>query len=298
MKLSIKNKGSIKKIIDLIMKLIKMHLAKKKYFYCTFGGMKYPFSYLVKIQFLGFRFHGWQKQPGIKTVHDIVDKSLHFVFEREDYKTIGIGRTDAKVSASSYYINLFTRFEFNKDTFLKEFNKNAPADLKAVSFKELPEGFDLINSEKIKEYHYYFSFGEKNHPFAAPFMTGLQKDLNLEQMKLGAKLFEGEHYFHKYCTKPSAKTLFKRRIDSCEILENDVLTANFFPEKSYVLKVRGKGFLRYQIRLMMATLFEVGKGNLSLQFIEASLKEDNDQKSLRNVAPGSGLQLYDVDFVV
>ena len=27
---------------------------------------------------------------------------------------------------------------------LKEFNKNAPADLKAVSFKELPEGFDLI----------------------------------------------------------------------------------------------------------------------------------------------------------
>ena len=129
-------------------------------------------------------------------------------------------------------------------------------------------------------------------------MTGLQENLNLEQMKSGAKLFEGEHYFHKYCTKPSAHTLFKRTIASCEIVENDVLTANFFPETSYVLKVRGKGFLRYQIRLMMATLFEVGKGNLSLQFIEASLKEDNDQKSLRNVAPGSGLQLYDIDFVV
>jgi len=48
----------------------------------------------------------------------------------------------------------------------------------------------------------------------------------------------------------------------------------------------------------MAALFEVGNGNLSLQYIKASLKKDNDQKSLRNVAPGSGLQLYDIDFVV
>ena len=70
--------------------------------------MKYSFSYLVEIQFLGFRFSGWQKQVDVKTMHDIVDKSLHFVFKREDYKTIGVGRTDAKVSASTYYINLFT----------------------------------------------------------------------------------------------------------------------------------------------------------------------------------------------
>ena len=45
---------------------------------------------------------------------------------------------------------------------------------------------------------------------------------------------------------------------------------------------------------MMATLFEVGKGNLDLEFIIASLKEDNDRKFLRNIAPSSGLQLYDV----
>ena len=260
--------------------------------------MKYSFSYLVEIQFLGFRFSGWQKQVDVKTMHDIVDKSLHFVFKREDYKTIGVGRTDAKVSASTYYINLFTKFEFNENTFLVDFNKNAPADLKAVSLKKLDDDFNLINSDKIKEYHYYFSFGEKNHPFAAPFMTGLQQELNIDLMMLAAKLFEGEHYFHKYCTKPSKKTIFKRVIDSCEIVKNDVLTANFFPEKSYVLKVRGKGFLRYQIRLMMATLFEVGKGNLDLPFIETSLKEDNDRKFMRNVAPGSGLQLYNIEFVL
>ena len=121
--------------------------------------------------------------------------------------------------------------------------------------------------------------------------------LDIERMQEGAKLFQGEHYFHKYCTKPSANTIFKRVIDCCEIVENTILTASFFPEKSYILKVKGKGFLRYQIRLMMATLFELGKGNVDLQFIQNSLQEENDRQFLRNIAPASGLQLFSVNFL-
>lgn len=70
--------------------------------------MKYSFSYIVCLQFLGFRFSGWQKQTNAKTVHDMVDKTLSFVFENYNFKTIGVGRTDAKVSANTYYIQLFT----------------------------------------------------------------------------------------------------------------------------------------------------------------------------------------------
>lgn len=70
--------------------------------------MKYSHSYLVHIQFLGFRFSGWQKQTNAKTLHQMVDKTLGFVFENMLYKSIGIGRTDAKVSANSYYVQLFT----------------------------------------------------------------------------------------------------------------------------------------------------------------------------------------------
>jgi len=126
-------------------------------------------------------------------------------------------------------------------------------------------------------------------------LVNVAENLDIDLMIKAANLFAGEHYFHKYCTKPSENTIFKRIINSCEIVENDVLTANFFPEKSYIFKVRGKGFLRYQIRLMMATLFEVGKGNLDLTFIKDSLKEDNDRKFMRNNAPSSGLQLFDVE---
>jgi len=257
--------------------------------------MKYSVSYLICLQFFGFRFSGWQKQTNAKTLHDVVDKSLSFVIEDSCYKTIGVGRTDAKVSANSYYLQLFTNEILQEEVFVKSLNLNFPPDFRAISMQQVARSFNVIKADKIKEYHYYFSFGEKNHPFAAPFMVNIDAFLDIDLMVKGAKLFEGEHYFHKYCTKPSEKTVFKRTINTCEIIENDILVANFFPEKSYIFKVKGKGFLRYQIRLMMATLFELGKGNLDLQFIEASLKEDNDRLFMRNNAPSSGLQLYNID---
>lgn len=260
--------------------------------------MKYSFSYIVRLQFLGFRFSGWQKQTNAKTLHDMVDKTLSFVFEGVSYKTIGVGRTDAKVSANTYYIQMFTDSLVKEDSFIDSLNANFSPDFKAISIHKVDRGFNVINSPKIKEYHYYFSFGGKNHPFSAPFIVNVDEILDIDMMMKAAKLFEGEHYFHKYCTKPSEKTIFKRVIDTCEVVENDILTASFFPDTSYILKVRGKGFLRYQIRLMMATLFEVGKGNLDLDFIEASLKEDNDKKYMRNNAPSSGLQLYDIELEV
>ncbi|MBT7134654.1 MAG: tRNA pseudouridine(38-40) synthase TruA [Polaribacter sp.] len=258
--------------------------------------MKYSFSYLIKMQFLGFRFSGWQKQTNAKTLHDMVDKTLSFVFESANYKTIGVGRTDAKVSANTYYIQLFVETLVEEDSFLDSLNSNFSPDFRAISIRQVDRSFAIINAPKVKTYHYYFSFGEKNHPFAAPFLVNLDENLDIELMRKGAALFQGQHYFHKYCTKPSEKTIFKRTIASCELVENHLLKANFFPKHSYILIVEGKGFLRYQIRLMMAALFELGKGVCSLSDIENSLKEDNDRHYLRNIAPASGLQLYDIDF--
>jgi tRNA pseudouridine38-40 synthase len=256
--------------------------------------MKYSQSYLLEIQFLGFRFSGWQKQVNAKTIHDIIDKSLSFVLLEEVYKTIGMSRTDAKVSANTYFVQLFVNKQIDTVAFIESLNKNFPQDFKIISSKNVKTSFNIINAAKIKEYHYYFSFGEKAHPFSATLLTSVLDNLDIELMKAGAKLFEGTHYFDKYCTKPSEYTILKRTLESCEIVENTILTANFFPTKSYVLKIRGKGFLRYQIRLIMAALFELGKGNIDLLYIKESLLPNNDKKPLKTIAPASGLQLYSV----
>lgn len=179
--------------------------------------------------------------------------------------------------------------------FHKVFNKNLPPDIRALSIEEVDAAFNIIQHPKQKEYLYLFSFGSKNHPFCAPVMANFQDELDIEKMMKGAVLFEGEHSFKNYTVDPSAKTKLIRKIDESRISENTLYTANFFPEKSYVFNIKGSGFLRYQIRLMMGTLIQLGKGELSLEDIEESLKPESEM-TMTFIAPASGLILNKIDF--
>ena len=255
------------------------------------------YFYLITIQYLGYRFHGWQKQPNVKTLHLMVDRTFNFILEGKRFKSLSSGRTDAMVSAECAAIELFL-FEPIEDipAFLELFNRNLPQDIRALEIKEVDAKFNIIQSSKIKEYLYLFAHGEKCHPFCAPIMTTILDELDIELMKEGAKLFEGENYLKTYCYKPTDNGVYTREIMLCELVENTLYTANYFPEKTYILRVQGKGFMRNQIRLMMGTLIDLGKGKLSLQDIKDSLKPNNDIK-MNYIAPASGLILKNIDFI-
>ncbi|MDG1715537.1 tRNA pseudouridine synthase A [Lacinutrix sp.] len=254
------------------------------------------FYYLITIQYLGYRFHGWQKQPDVKTLHLMVDRTLNFILEGQRFKSLASGRTDAMVSAEEAAIELFLYEPIeDKVAFLKLFNTNLPQDIRALAIKEVDAKFNIINNSKVKEYLYLFAFGDKFHPFCAPILTTILEDLDIEIMKKGAKLFQGEHYLKTYCYKPSDNGIYNREILTCEIIENTIYSANFFPKKSYLLRVRGKGFMRNQIRLMMGTLIDLGKGKLTLNDIEKSLEPENTIK-MEYIAPASGLILKSLQF--
>ena len=74
-----------------------------------------------------------------------------------------------------------------------------------------------------------------------------------------------------------------------------VITDCFFPEKTFVLKVRGKGFGRNQIRLMMGTLISLGRSEITLDYIEQSLLSESTEV-MANIAPASGLILNKIEF--
>lgn len=258
--------------------------------------MKSKYFYLIHIQYLGFRFHGWAKQPQIKTVHHMVDRTLNFVFEHDHFKTLGGSRTDAMVSANHFVLELFVDNEIKaEDKFLNTLNLNLPADIRALAIEETDASFNIIQNPKSKEYIYLFAFGEKPHPFSAPFITTLPSSLDIELMKKGAALFQGTHEFKAYCKKPKEGTNTIRTIDKCELVNNTFYTASFFPSPSYAITFHSKGFMRNQIRIMMGELFRLGKGQITLNHIEKSLTEDFSQH-LDQVAPASGLILHKVSF--
>ena len=255
------------------------------------------YYYLINIQYLGYRFHGWQKQPDVKTLHLMVDRTLNFILEGKPFKSLSSGRTDAMVSAENAAIELFLQEPIEDlEIFLDLFNYNLPQDIRALKIKEVDKKFNIINHSKLKEYNYLFTFGEKCHPFCAPIMTTILDELDIELMKQGAKLFEGEHYLKSYCYKPTNNGIYNRQILLCEIVKNTTYTANYFPKKTYILRVKGKGFMRNQIRIMMGTLIDLGKGKLTLDDIKISLLSNSTVK-MDYIAPASGLILKNIDFL-
>lgn len=258
---------------------------------------KNRYYYLIQLQYLGFRYSGWQKQPNQKTIEGMLAKTLRFVLSDTKFKILGAGRTDSKVSALDANFELFVEESSitDFDVFLFEFNKNLPPDIKALTIKEVDAEFNVIQDSKTKEYVYLFSYGQKNHPFCAPFLANVIEDLDIELMKKGASLFVGTHNFKTYTARPQENTTFTRSIALCEIKENTLLNANFFPKNSFALHIMGEGFIRYQVRMIMGALILLGKRQLSLDDIGKSLKEDYDGQ-ISYVAPGSGLLLNTVEF--
>lgn len=259
--------------------------------------MNQNYFYLIKIQYLGFRYHGWQKQPKLKTVHLAIDKTLNFVFDgNKKFKTLAVGRTDAMVSANETAFELFMEESISDfDVFLEQFNYYLPQDVRALSMTEVDKSFNVIQNAKLKEYVYLFAHGQKSHPFCASILTTFRDVLDIELMTLGAKLFEGTHNFKPFCSKVSENGLYTRTVVSCNLIENTSISASFFPKESYMLQVRGEGFGYNQIRTMMGALVKLGKHEINLDYISKSLQPES-KEVIDYIAPASGLILNKVEF--
>jgi len=252
-------------------------------------------SYIIKIQFLGFRYSGWQKQPNSKTVQELVDKTFFCIFEHHDFKTLGGGRTDSKVSANEFPFQLFLSEAIDPVQLLEDLKQNLPPDIKVLSVETADPSFSVISQSKTKQYQYVFSWGETIHPFCAPFIVHFKGELEIEKIQEGALLFEGEHCFKNYCYKPSEKTQFVRKVIRCVVRENEEYQGGFFPEKSWVFEVESSGFLRYQVRMMMGALIRLGRGEISLQNIAESLIVGGGFRE-NFIVPSSGLVLNKIEF--
>jgi tRNA pseudouridine38-40 synthase len=256
--------------------------------------------YLFHIQFFGYRYHGWSWQPGLKTVQSQIDKTFAHIFGHSDFKTLASSRTDSKVSANHFIFELFSREVFNPDFFLNVFNSNLPNDIRALKIEEVDAAFNVIHAPKMKEYLYFFSSGQKPHPFSAGLVMSFRDPLDVELMKAGAKSFEGRHDFRRYCARKRSpndnsdpadqERNFIRNIAHCGIEKNEMYSANFYPPDTYFLRIKSAGFMRYQVRLMMGQLLSLGRHETTLDDLFDTLKGDIDTP-VKYIAPSSGLVL-------
>ena len=83
----------------------------------------------------GTNYHGWQIQPGLKTVQGEVTRAIKEIF-KEDAAVYGSSRTDAGVHAKEYVCNFKTSGRIPENKVPSALNTKLPCDIRVLSCSE------------------------------------------------------------------------------------------------------------------------------------------------------------------
>ncbi|MDX5479827.1 MAG: tRNA pseudouridine(38-40) synthase TruA, partial [Cyclobacteriaceae bacterium] len=136
---------------------------------------------------------------------------------------------------------------------------------------------------------------EKFHPFAAANLAYFPGNPDFKIMQEGASLFLGRHDFRKFCSIDKLTDNYQREIFESAIIPHPRAGTGLVPGNAHIFKVRGDGFLRYQVRMMVSALVELGLGNISLSDMNQALHSEECRPLVRH-APANGLILQDFQF--
>lgn len=246
---------------------------------------------LLKLQYDGTNYNGWQKQPDLPTVQGELTKAIAKLCHGIEPSIIGSGRTDSGVHALSQYAKVTLQSDVDNEKIIRALNGTLPKDIRILSCRDIPYSFHPVRDSIDKTYRYYFCVG-RTAPVLARFVYEHRWDLDLEAMKSAAKIFLGSHDFEYFRTLGTPVNSTVREIYHSEIRPAHELGYDQ-SNPIWVYEVRGNGFLKQMVRLMVSSLFEVGKNRASEDDIQEVLSK-SVKKRLGAVAPPQGLVLYNV----
>ena len=247
--------------------------------------------YKITCSYLGTQYFGWQVQPDSITVQGEINRALAKIVKSKEVNTIGSGRTDRGVHALNQVFSFHSSLDLAEEAFLKGLNSLLPLDIRIKEVEKVSEDFHPIRDAKEKEYLYLFCDQENLSPFERDLVSSYSFPLDFDLIQKALEILKGEHDFKIFqCTGTDVNSTI-RTITEIELTPIDPPT-RFGHGNYYQLRIRGTGFLKQMVRLIMGALWNIGSGKVSLESLENGLKED--EKRLGPTAPPQGLYLHKV----
>lgn len=240
--------------------------------------------YLITFSYDGSKYFGYQKQKGVNSVQEDLEKVLSLI-NNKPVSVCASGRTDAGVHANGQCAHFDIDINITPDKLKNALNGLLNGNIYVKSVVEVPDTFHARFDVKQKEYIYKINTGEYS-PIYKDYIYQYCKPLDVDSMKTAIKLFEGEHNFKSF-TKANVETNnFARTIYSTAVTkDNDIITIKFV----------GNGFMRYMVRNMVGFLIEIGEGKRNISDVNSVLLEEDRTKAGRT-APPEGLYLNKVTY--
>jgi tRNA pseudouridine38-40 synthase len=234
----------------------------------------------ITVQYDGSRYHGWQTQPGKKTIQsELVEAVSSLVGFR--IPVHGASRTDAGVSALGQAALFETDSPIPTENFPRAINGKLPKDIVVTSAEEVPRGFDLISGVTSKLYRYTIYTGKHRPVMKLNQCWHLPRKLDADAMNQAAQLLVGKKDFKSFATAADKRKSSVRTIFRCNVTSED---------KWIYMDVEGDGFLYNMVRNIVGTLVDIGRGRWQPEKMKEIL-EAKDRTAAGQLAPPQGLCL-------
>jgi tRNA pseudouridine38-40 synthase len=243
--------------------------------------------YKITIAYDGTDFCGWQAQPHDPTISVCMQEVFYKTFG-EKISLVGASRTDTGVHALGQVVVFSTKLSLSPERLILAWNEHLPKSILIRSIRIVPESFDVYSNVYQKVYYYHL-FLHQPIPFISRYGWYF-RFINLvdwNKFSQALSLYIGTHDFSSFC-----------KIRDCEknpIRTIDRITLTKLSRWNIMrVTVRGRSFLRFQIRRMIGYALDVAwRKDLSVNYLKGVLENPNSQQTLLK-AEAAGLCLRKV----
>ena len=240
--------------------------------------------YFLDFSYLGDAYHGWQRQPNVTSVQQVIEEAL-FTTTKKETLVFGAGRTDTGVHAKQMIAHFDAELDGKKEKQLVyQLNSYLP---RVIAVKHL---FKVSNNAHARfdatERSYEYHLRTEKDPFGAHLHYHIRSIPDIELMNQAAKiLFEYEDFECFSKTKTDVKTFL------CKIKHAQWTVKG----SHYVFNISADRFLRNMVRAIVGTLLEIGLKKQDLNDFRKIIESKNRSEAGLSV-PAKGLFLTKITY--
>lgn len=268
-------------------------------------------NWKLTLTYDGTAYHGWQVQPGLRTIQGELQGAIQRIFGPEWGEAPlpqGSGRTDAGVHALGQVASFPLAAPIPADNLRRALNRTLPAAIRVLDARTVPDVFHARHSAQAKTYEYRIFRGDLCSPFLAPYVHCCRWKLDLGAMQQAAEAVIGEHDFTSLAASDPELGLRDEATVDEEEAENYAISAprsairtifssewSELPGEMLLYRVRGNGFLHHMVRNLVGTMLEMGRGQFPAGSMPGIL-EARSRSAAGPTAPARGLFLHSVEY--
>lgn len=237
----------------------------------------------LTLHYDGSGFHGWQVQPGVRTVQAELEAALSRLADRP-VRTVAAGRTDTGVHATGQVVSLAMPPKWTAPALRRSLNAILPDDIWVAAAAAVPASFHARYSAIARGYVYRVGTGPRaRSPFRHPWCWPVREVLDAEVLSAGAAGIVGAHSFRGY-----AKSGQPERGYRCEV--HNARWAKWGRE-GLEFRVVADRFLHHMVRYLVGTMVDAARGRRPVADV-ARLLDEADDAGLETSAPAPAQGLF------